>query len=102
VTAPPYHTSHLPCVRCDAAGTPNIRWSPRWVALILVGDPDCLPDAPLHIRDRTDEYGLAHALCGARGRALTLDGSYDRGHPVVGCGLCLEKLPRSTGRRHRL
>jgi hypothetical protein len=90
------------CIEPAPAGTPNIRWSPRWVALILVGDPEGVPDARLHLLERTDEYGLAHALCGYRGRAVRLDGSYDRGHPVVGCRTCLYMMPLSTQRRYRL
>jgi hypothetical protein len=83
-------------------GTPNVRWSDRWVALIVVGDPDCTPDAPLHLRQHTDEYGAVTTVCLEHGRAVNLTGSYEDGHPVVGCRKCLDALTAAGRRKHLL
>lgn len=83
-------------------GTPNVAWGDRWVALIRLEDEDRTPDAVLHYRQHVDEYGLTSARCGARGRAVDLKGTFDRGHPVVGCPRCLQYLPERSRRRYAL
>lgn len=83
-------------------GTPNVRWSDRWVALIIAGDPTCTPDAVLHLRKHTDEYGAVSVGCGLTGRAVNLTGTWRDGQPVVGCPRCVDSIRTISARRKHL